>query len=94
MKTWGEMSDEEQGALLLAHHRGEVIEYKTDFDVLGWKTEEPLWSDWCQYRVKKDPVVEVVSEAMVHKGWTLLNVECTYTDGKLTKIHWEADDAD
>lgn len=25
-KTWGEMTDEEQGALLLADHRGEVVE--------------------------------------------------------------------
>ena len=27
LKTWGEMTDEEKGALLLAEHRGEVVEW-------------------------------------------------------------------
>lgn len=36
MKTWGEMSDEEKGALLLAHHEGKVIERFEDGNMGGW----------------------------------------------------------
>lgn len=109
MKTWGEMSDAEQGALLLAHHRGEVIEgidpdspedeweVPRDNDVWG------LWQDDLAYRVKKEPVVEVrvqtakVVTTLGHDCLGQINVyqdfdaTCTYTDGKLTKIHWEAE---
>lgn len=91
MKTWGKMSDEEQGALLLAHHRGEAIQFKNNTDTPYWKDAEPRWAHWCYYRVKKEPVVEVREETLAHKGWITLNATCTYTDGKLTKIHWEAE---
>lgn len=46
------------------------------------------------YRVKKEPVVEVRNE-VVNVGCGLEQyctyAQCTYTDGKLTKIHWEAE---
>lgn len=98
MKTFGEMTDEEQGALLLAHHRGEVIEW-----YCGWPGKyywdeccdgDMLWLGTQRYRVKKEPVVEVRHRPMAFYDMivdTVIDAQCTYTDGKLTKIHWEAD---
>jgi hypothetical protein len=58
-KPFGELDDATKGALLLAHHRGEVIEYTIGN---GWKV--PLyvaWSDGAIYRVQPKPVIgEVV----------------------------------
>jgi hypothetical protein len=58
-KPFVELDDYTQGAMLLAHLRGEVIEYTTGN---GWKV--PLyvaWSDGAIYRVKPKPVIgEVV----------------------------------
>jgi hypothetical protein len=48
------------------------------------------------YRVKKEPVVEVRKDAVtIGNGLAqfMAWAECTYTDGELTKIHWEASDA-
>ena len=89
MKTWSEMSDAEQGALLLAHHRGEVIEYEYPKDPSGWEVcKHELWEHDFAYRVKKEPVVEVhIKDICVN----LKRATCTYTDGKLTKVHWEAE---
>lgn len=54
-KLWRDMTPEEKGALLLAHHEGEEIENSGD----GFKTvysERPFWGDDCAYRVKPKPV--------------------------------------
>ena len=54
-KLFGKLDDATKGALLLAHHRGEVIEYTTGN---GWKV--PLhvaWSDGAIYRVQPKPVI-------------------------------------
>lgn len=59
-KTWGEMTDAEKGALLLAAHDGKVIECigaGRDF----WLDCTPQWKcDWA-YRVKAEPVRETVT---------------------------------
>lgn len=49
--------------------------------------------DIIAYRVKKDPVVKVTTHVFERRitGDTY-NAQCTYTNGKLTKIHWEADE--
>ena len=61
-KTWGEMTPEEKGALLLAKHEGKTIQTK-------WANES-CWvdSNWVafncdtlQYRVKPEPVREIVT---------------------------------
>jgi hypothetical protein len=93
MKTWGEMSDEEQGELLLAQHRGKAIE---DLTAAGkWvPMDGQRFHDTRAYRVKKEPVVDVRKDAVtIGNGLAqfMAWAECTYTDGKLTKIHWEAD---
>lgn len=62
MKTWGEMSDEEKGALLLAHHEGKVIERFVDGNMGGWvSSDKPLWYPDCTYRIKPEPKVETVT---------------------------------
>lgn len=59
-KTWGEMTDAEKGALLLAAHEGKVIEFRNDEDTPEWKKAAPKWASWCYYRVKPEPVRETV----------------------------------
>jgi hypothetical protein len=59
-KLWRDMTDAEQGALLLAYHRGKDIECNNWMnDDLGWIIiEEPSWPSWadnCAYRVKPEP---------------------------------------
>ena len=52
-KIWLDMTPEEKGALLLAHHKGEVIESFAN-DQWGWCS--PTWSDHCCYRVRSPKV--------------------------------------
>lgn len=57
------MTDAEQGALLLAHQRGKVIEWSYG---LPWKTEhssdqspyKPRWCAKTYYRIRPEPKVE------------------------------------
>jgi len=58
-KPFGELDDATKGSLLLAHHRGEVIEY---YDGLSVEvTSNPIWSQFVIYRVQTKPVIgEVV----------------------------------
>lgn len=65
----------------------------------GWSASERDGSKYfmSSYRVKKEPVVDVRREVVtIGHGVAqfIAYATCTYTDGKLTKIHWEADDAD
>lgn len=59
-KTWGEMTREEKGELLLAHHEGKVIQYLSHGG--DWIDEEYSEFDVPSgfYRVKPEPVVETV----------------------------------
>jgi len=60
MKTWGQMTDEEKGGLLLAHHEGKVIEW---FDIYTstWEDKEStVFYHPIIYRVKPEPKVETV----------------------------------
>lgn len=54
-KKWGDMSDEEKGALLLAHHEGKVIEVNAGD---GWHEIEPIFKGSIAYRIKPEPVRE------------------------------------
>lgn len=100
-KTWGEMSDAEQGELLLAHHRGEVIEM---FTSCGWANDSPDWDNDALYRVKpKTATFEVDMCASPHRtngpvsmlygpidGATKGHMTATYVNNKPVKIEWEA----
>ena len=67
-KTWGQMTDEEKGALLLAKHEGKVIEWLDTKGASDNWMECPnicLWDGEFDgigfaYRVKPEPVVETV----------------------------------
>lgn len=58
-KLWLDMTPEEKGALLLAHHEGKAIELFIGDD--GWEACDPYWADFVAYRVKPEPVVETVT---------------------------------
>lgn len=69
MKLWRDMTPEEKGALLLAHHENKRIEYNEGD---GWQdTYDPCWCESTAYRVKSKPVVEVVrfDSAPFNCGW-------------------------
>lgn len=55
---FGELDDATKGALLLAHLRGEMIEFWAH----GWTTiDDPMWTDTDRYRVQPKPGIgEVV----------------------------------
>jgi len=65
-KTWGEMTDTEKGALLLADLKGEHIQYRhriiTDSKWLNFSTGSgPSWGDQYSYRVRPpEPKVETL----------------------------------
>jgi hypothetical protein len=56
-KTWGEMTPEEKGALLLAQHEGKVIEWCPD----GYWTKACALQDPYRYRIKPEPRRETVT---------------------------------
>jgi hypothetical protein len=58
--TWGEMTDAEKGALLLAAHEGKVIE-GWDIHLNEWRLIIPEWFDIRAYRVRPEPVRETVT---------------------------------
>ena len=64
VKLWEEMTPEEKGALLLAHHEGKAIQtdYHPESKYNTWEDNwSPTWSPVCAYRIKPaEPVVEVV----------------------------------
>jgi hypothetical protein len=55
--TWGDMTPEQQGALLLAHHQGKPIQVKSHASGRWVPIEHPLWTQETPYRIKLDPVV-------------------------------------
>ena len=58
-KLWRDMTPEEKGALLLAHHEGEVIEFWDGGD--EWNEIKPRWHHVHAYRIRPEPKVEVVT---------------------------------
>lgn len=58
MKLWKDMTPEEKGALLLAHHEGKLIE--SLFKGV-WCTTAPSWLDDFSYRAKPEPKREVAT---------------------------------
>jgi hypothetical protein len=60
-KTWGEMTNAEKGALLLARHEGKEIEFASIFE-LEWRTvNNPMWADVYAYRIKPKQQRETVT---------------------------------
>ena len=69
-KTWGEMTPEEKGALLLAHHEGKKIELYSELNRAWDVVNTPGWCDGSAYRVKPEPKRETVklSGKVYHNG--------------------------
>jgi hypothetical protein len=55
--TWGDMTPEQQGALLLAHHQGKTIEGNSWVTGLWIYMKHPPWIKGGSYRVKPETVV-------------------------------------
>jgi hypothetical protein len=61
LTLWRDMTQEQKGALLLAHHEGKVIE-STHKTLKGWISAiAPSWHPDRAYRVKHKPVVQTVT---------------------------------
>jgi hypothetical protein len=80
-KTFGEMTDEEKGALLLAQYEGKTIEI---LSALGnWVSrvyEDSCFSKSNAYRVKVEPVITTASrDISADDGW--YSVSYTLVDG-------------
>lgn len=54
-KPFGELSDAEKGALLLAHHEGKKIELLANCK--HWTRATPDWSKHCTYRIAPEPLI-------------------------------------
>lgn len=84
-KPFGELDDATKGALLLAAHRGEVIEFN-DFGGFS-AAATPAWSSITIYRVRHKPVIgEVVfygakrvsAHVLCHNWFTLCELTFTF----------------
>jgi len=60
MKVWGQMTDEEKGALLLAHHEGKQIEWLDPYTNTWEEKESTEFYSSLTYRVKPEPDVKIV----------------------------------
>lgn len=73
-KTWGELSDEEKGALLLAHHEEKIIEYYSsgsgEWMEVSWPRQ--VWYSEDIYRVRPEPKRETVTlEGPFFEGYAI-----------------------
>jgi hypothetical protein len=57
-KLWKDMTPEEKGALLLAHHEGKEIEFFASHNAWQGCEGSPSWISYYAYRVKPVPVRE------------------------------------
>ena len=57
-KKFGDMTPDEKGALLLAHHEGKAIEV---WNGEYWECVEQIFAEFVAYRIKPEPKIEVVN---------------------------------
>jgi len=88
-KLWRDMTDAEKGALLLAHHKGKVIEFARRGDLsAGWNRVAggSGWLEDYAYRVRPEPKVETVTlnGNDIRFSWCLKGHRITFNliDGK------------
>lgn len=78
-RRFAEETNEKKGALLLAEHNGEDIEW---WDSTGWSYEPfPAWENKVAYRVRPGPVREHVTLQLIHNsnGWAAYQKAAGYT---------------
>ena len=78
-KTWGEMTDAEKGALLLAWQTGGVIEFWNE-EELWWEITDchPQEFEADAYRIRIEPVRETLSQAYGVYGGVPFWGRCTF----------------
>ena len=76
---WCDMTPEQKGALLLAHHEGKVIE---TFYAGKWKVCQPEWVDECAYRVA--PRRKTVTLYGAGYEWTQADLPCEDDTHRIT----------
>lgn len=81
MKLWQDMTPEEKGALLLAHHEGKTIEF---FDSREWVKTAPNWLPRYAYRVA--PTIEnvVMYLGKGFNGWAITEGQTNSDTHKIT----------
>lgn len=60
-KLWRDMTPEEKGALLLAHHEGHTIQCRSPAHSQWFDSSEPSWANAIAYRVRPEPNRETVT---------------------------------
>ena len=83
-KLWLDMTPEEKGALLLAHHDGKSIENNASGQ---WIDAQPCWADDVAYRVKPEPKVEIVKIGGGYTkgmGWVFCSIHHKYVSHSIT----------
>ena len=78
---WRDMTPEQKGALLMAHHEGKVIE---TFYAGKWKVCQPEWVDECAYRVRTEPRRETVVLHGAGYEWTQADLPCEDDTHRIT----------
>ena len=84
-KTWGEMTDEEKGVLLLAHHEGKVIEFLNG--PYGWSlASSPRWRSEQSYRIRPEHKRETVAIDTHRITFDLIDGEPDCSSVKMEKL--------
>lgn len=86
-KLWRDMTPEEKGALLLAHHEGKRIQIYRALDKMWELIKSPCWSECHAYRVHPEPKRE-----MVDLHWRKGETEMKTIDERLMELGWVASD--
>ena len=100
MKPFGELSDAEKGALLLAHHEGKRIEFFDLYSYRGWReSQEPEWAPIVAYRIAPEPLIpDSINWDHVAPEWKFMArdesgnawlYDCT-PDRTPSRAHWNA----
>lgn len=83
-KTFGEVTDEEKDALLLAHHEGKMIQRYLGS---GWRdTPSPISPSWAPdiaYRVKPEPVIKFHEEVVTLENGERVSISYDTIGGKV-----------
>jgi hypothetical protein len=88
-KLWRDMTPEEKGALLLAHHEGKDIEIFGLVCPDKWYETVVLWYDDCAYRIKTEPKRETVTAKLcIDDRNTSLHMRPYYSNHKYGEDHF------
>jgi hypothetical protein len=88
-KLWRDMTPEEKGALLLAHHEGQSIQSFGVFVPDMWWGDLPEWEDKVAYRVKPEPKREtMMAKLCIDARCTSLHMRPDYCRGEYGYVNF------